>query len=162
MIRALDPATDRDAVLDLYQRAADYVQLETGADAGPGAVAGFFASAPPGKDPTAALRLGAFEAGRLVGVSDMAFGYPEEHDAYIGLLMLDASARGLGLGRQLLDRNVAEARARGANRLLVAVLEDNPRGQAFWAREGFVEERRFPPARIRERTRARVRMTRPL
>jgi hypothetical protein len=46
--------------------------------------------------------------------------------------------------------------------MLVAVLEANPRGLAFWAREGFAAERRFPAAPSAVPAHVRVRMVRDL
>ena len=52
------------------------------------------------------------------------------------------------------------ARARHAPRLLLAVLDANPRGLAFWQREGFTEVLRGPPAQMGQRTHVRIRMER--
>ena len=161
-IRVLDPGADFDAVLDLFERAADHVELESGLPPGPETAHEFFAAAPPGARAEGGAKLGLFEAGRLAAISDMGFGYPEAADAYIGLLIVDAARRGAGLGRTLLARNIAEARARGAQRLLIAVLEENPRGRAFWEREGFADELRAPPAVIGQKTHVRIRMARPI
>jgi GNAT superfamily N-acetyltransferase len=75
--------------------------------------------------------------GRLSGVAELSFGFPQAGDAYLGLMLLGPWAQGRGLGRALLAEVEARARARGAPRLYLAVLEANPRGRAFWAREGF-------------------------
>jgi GNAT superfamily N-acetyltransferase len=136
-IRRLDPAADRAAVADLFARAADYVWLESGKAPDAGTVAGFFTDVPPGGDLAASAKLGLFETGVLAGIADLGFGFPEPEDAYLGLLLLDPARRGLGLGPLLLAEAKAIARDRGAPRLLVAVLDANPRGRAFWEREGF-------------------------
>ena len=145
ILRDLDPARDRAAVQDLYHRAADYVRLETGADPAPDAAARFFADTAPGIDVRTGLKLGAVQGERVLGVLDASFGYPDPQDAYIGLLMLDPATRGQGLGPRLLRLFETRARARGATRALVAVLQSNPAGLRFWTREGMTEERRFPP-----------------
>ena len=143
-------ASDREAVADLYARAAGYVLMETGRPPDAATVEGFLADAPPGVDPATSLRLGAWEEGRLQGICAISFGYPDGRDAYIGLLLLAPEARGRGLAQAMMGEAAAGA-ARGAGRLLVAVLEGNARGRAFWTRVGFGEERRFPPAPGRTR-----------
>ena len=158
MIRPLAARADAETVLDLYRRAADYLNFESGRVPEPALVEEYFADAPPGGDPSTSLKLGLFEAGRLMGLMDLAFGYPRAGDAYLGLMLLAREARGRGLG-QLALRHVEEAaRARGATRLLLAVLEMNTRGRAFWEREGFGSPKAYPPAQIGERTHVRMRL----
>jgi GNAT superfamily N-acetyltransferase len=136
-LRRLDPVADRASVADLALRVADYIRLETGEAPGPGWAGDFFADAPPGGGPADLLQLGLFRGARMAGAAAMSFGYPEPGDAYLGLMLIDAAERGAGLGRRLLAAVEAEARRRGASRLYLAVLEENPRGRAFWEREGF-------------------------
>lgn len=136
-IRPLDPVTDRAAVADLAGRVADYIRLETGEAPGPDWAEEFFADAPPGAGPADLAQIGLFRGERMIGAAAMSFGFPEPGDAYLGLLLVDAAERGTGQGRKLLDAVVGLARARGAPRLYLAVLEENPRGRAFWEREGF-------------------------
>ncbi len=137
-LRPLADPADRPAVAEFFARAADYVALETGLPPDEGTVEDFFTGAPPGGDPADGVRIGAMGPdGRLEGIAALAFGYPRVGDAYLGLLLLDPAARGQGLGRAMLGHLAALARGRGAQRMLVAVLEANPRGLAFWRREGF-------------------------
>jgi GNAT superfamily N-acetyltransferase len=162
MIRPLDPVTDAEAVLDLYRRAADYVAFESGREVGNDLVEQFFSDAPPGGDPATSLKFGCFQGGRLLGLVDVAFGYPERRDAYLGLMLLAGEGRGRAVGRRILRQVEEEARRRGAKRLLLAVLEGNARGRAFWEREGFGSPLSYPPARIDVRTHVRVRLEKPL
>ncbi|MDZ7907884.1 MAG: GNAT family N-acetyltransferase [Gemmobacter sp.] len=163
MIRELDPVTDRAAVEALFLVAADYIALETGLPVDGTQAADFFADAPPGIDPATSLRLGLFgPAGRLEGLAEVAFGYPAAGDAYIGLMLFAATARGTGHGARLLRGIEDRARQRGATRLLLAVLEANPKGRAFWQREGFAVEQSFPVAEMGLRRHIRHRMMKPL
>lgn len=157
-IRRLTGTGDLDAVVSLYDRAADYVQLEQGAVASRDLAAEFFADAPPGGDPAENEKLGLFRGNELVGIADLAFGWPEARDAYLGTMILAAGARGLGFGTLFLREVERLARARHAPRLLLAVLEENPRGRAFWQREGFRIVKTFPPAEIGTRLHVRHRM----
>jgi len=158
VIRPLDPVADADAVLDLYRRASDYLDFESGQVPNPALVEEFFTDAPPGGDPATSFKLGLFEAGRLAGLVDVAFGYPEERDAYLGLMLLAEEARGRGLGRTAVRHVEEAARAHGATRLLLAVLEGNVRGRAFWESEGFGSPKIYPPIAIGKRTHVRVRL----
>jgi ribosomal protein S18 acetylase RimI-like enzyme len=160
MIRALTPETDTAALRDLFARAADYVMLETGQPPGDSQITGFFTGAPPGIDPATSLRLGMFlPGGQLVAIADLAFGYPNPDDAYIGLLLIDPNHRGKRLGQQMLGHVFASASTRKARRILIAVLEDNPKAQRFWQKMGFVEDLRGPPTQMGSKTHVQIRMT---
>lgn len=122
----------------------------------------FFTDAPPGIDPAISLRLGLFDTGHLIGKVDVAFGYPLPTDAYIGLMVFAPAARGAGHGARLLREVEARARHRGATRLLIAALEANAKGRAFWQREGFVPEQVFPDRAYGQRRHNVHRMVKPL
>lgn len=135
-IRSLDPSESL-LVADFYRAAPEYWLLAEGA-LDPDRQAGeFFTDAPPGCDPARSHRLGLFLNGRLSGVAEVSYGFPEPSDAYVGLMLLGPWAQGTGHGRAFLARAETLARDRGARLLYLAVLEANPRGRAFWMREGF-------------------------
>ncbi len=136
-IRQLDPLTDRSLVDAFFAASADYIIVERGEDPGPAVTDHFFGDAPPGCDPATSARLGVFAHGTLIAIAELAFGYPEPTDAYLGLMLVAPAARGTGVGPTLLGDLELRARARGANRLFLAVLDANPRGLAFWERMGF-------------------------
>ncbi|MBB6464613.1 GNAT superfamily N-acetyltransferase [Aminobacter lissarensis] len=162
-IRLLVPGSDNAAVRDLYDRAADFVMLESGTEPSDAMVEQFFTDCPPGVDFATSQKLGMFRpSGQLVAIADLAFGYPEADDAYVGLLLLDESCRGMGLGRTFLDHLTGIARARNARRLLIAVLDENARGRAFWEREGFRLLQSFPDFKIGPKTHVAHRMWRSL
>lgn len=138
-IRRLDPAADLAAVTTFYAEAGDYWLLAEGRAPDAAKAAAFFTDCPPGCDPAASHRLGLFQSGRLSGVAELSFGFPEPGDAYLGLMILAPRSRGKGTGRAFLAHVEHLARAAGAPRLYLAVLDANPRGRAFWLREGFGE-----------------------
>lgn len=139
LVRRLDPARDLGRVADLLRRSADYVAMERGSAETDGLAEAFFADSLPGGHPSLMVKLGLFdEDSMLAGIADMGFGFPEPADAYLGLIQLAEDSRGQGLGTAFLRQIEKLARERGAKRLLVAVLNENPRGRAFWEREGFV------------------------
>ena len=163
MIRPLHQTTDTAIVTDLFGRAADYVLLESGIAPDATQTDVFFTESPPGIDPATALRLGHFlQGGVLVAMAQIAFGFPSPDDAYIGLLLIDPAHRGKRLGQQMLDHIFLAAKAKGATRILIAVLEENSKGHRFWCKMGFVEETRGPPVQIGLKTHVQIRMARPL
>jgi len=143
-IKPLDWLKDRHTVAVLFSSAADYVTLATGSAPNIATVDKFFEERPPNVSPE--NDFGAYEGEHLIGIAGMLFGYPHENDAYIGLLLISPGARGMGTGAHLLTHLTNVARARGMTRQLVAVLDANPKGRAFWDREGFVFETTFPPS----------------
>lgn len=143
---------DAHAVRDLYDRAADFVAMETGSRPNNTTVAGFFADCPPGADIAKSQKLGLFLANQLVAIADLAFGYPEIDDAYIGLLLIDKGCRGMGLGHVFLRHLKGLAQTHDASRLLIAVLDENLRARAFWEREGFRLVKSIPDFKLGRKT----------
>ena len=138
LIRSLDPAAGRSRVDAVFAGCADHVRLERGTGPGPDVTEEFFTDTPPGCDPAANLRLGRFDDTGLIGIADLAFGFPTATDAYIGLMMITPAQRGTGAGAVLLRHLEAAARARACSALCLGVLDANPKGRAFWQREGFM------------------------
>ena len=137
MIRPLFHPADRPAVAAFLDEAADYWLLADGAPPGPQAADDFFTDCPPGCDPAASHRLGLFRDGRLSGLAELSFGFPEPADAYLGLMILAPRIRGLGHGARLLAHVERLAREAHSPVLYLGVIEANPRGRAFWERQGF-------------------------
>ena len=162
MIRRLDTVEDAAAVLGLYDRAAAYILFETGRPLHAHSAEDLFRNVAPGGDPSTSLKLGLFEDGLLMRLGDLAFGYPRSRDAYLGLMLLAPEGRGRGLGLRFLRHVEAAARERGATRLLLAALEGNHCGRAFWEREGFASPRVYPAVQLGERMHVRVQLEKPL
>ena len=141
LIRSLDPAADRTCVDAFFADCADYVRLERGTGPGPDVTEEFFTDTPPGCDPATNLRLGLFDDIGLIGIADLAFGFPTATDGYIGLMMITPAQRGTGAGAVLLRHMEAAARARHCSAIYLGVLDANPKGRAFWQREGFMPTR---------------------
>ena len=137
LIRPLDPKTDRGFGDGFFAGSADYIRLERGEDPGPAVTDEFFYDTPPGCNARANLRVGLLAGEQLMALADLSFGYPSATDAYIGLMLVDPAARGLGAGYVLLRHLERTARGRGCSGLYLGVLDANPRGRAFWEREGF-------------------------
>ncbi|MFS4582859.1 GNAT family N-acetyltransferase [Phaeobacter sp. C3_T13_0] len=136
-IRSLDPSADVDLVAAFYRDAPDYWLLVEGGPPGRKKAESFFTDGPPGCDPARSYRLGLFLEGRLSGLAELSFGFPEQDDAYLGLMILGTWARGNGRGKQFLTHVEGLARSRGSAHMFLAVIEANPKARAFWEREGF-------------------------
>ncbi len=161
-IRRLDSDRDRALVDELFARSADYVDLERGEAPSPALTDEFFFETVPDGTLDDALKLGLFEGGRIVGIADVGFGFPEAGDAYLGLMQLAGDARGRGLGAAFLAHVETACRARGASRLYLAVLSANPKGRAFWDRAGFTVALPARPHRMGNRDHFVTRMVKPL
>jgi GNAT superfamily N-acetyltransferase len=134
-IRELFPS-ETALVAQFYREAPDYWLLAEGRCDPQAQAQDFFTDAPPNCDPAQSDRLGLFVNQRLSGVAEVSYGFPEPGDAYLGLMLLGPWAQRAGHGKAFLAHVEALARKRHAPRLYLAVLDVNPRGRAFWEREG--------------------------
>jgi GNAT superfamily N-acetyltransferase len=137
-IRELFPS-ETALVAQFYREAPDYWLLAEGRCDPAAQAQDFFTDAPPNCDPAQSDRLGLFLNQRLSGVAELSYGFPEPSDAYLGLMLLGPWAQGAGHGKAFLAHVETLARNRHAPRLYLAVLDVNPRGRAFWEREGFTD-----------------------
>ncbi|WP_299374216.1 GNAT family N-acetyltransferase [uncultured Tateyamaria sp.] len=133
--------TDGDRVLHLCLRARDYIALETGTGPDIAYVEEAMTDAPPIVPPNQIWIWGAQAGGTLTGIATCLKGYYAPDDWYLGLLLLDPAARGRGLGAQMVAHVSDQARADGGTCLRISVLDANPRGRAFWVRQGFAHEK---------------------
>ena len=135
-IRELFPS-ETALVAQFYREAPDYWLLAEGRCDPEAQAQDFFTDAPPNCDPSASDRLGLFVKSLLSGVAELSYGFPEQNDAYLGLMLIGPWAQGAGHGKTFLAHAESLARNRHAARLYLAVLDANPRGRSFWEREGF-------------------------
>ncbi len=136
LIRELFPS-ETTLVAQFYREAPGYWLFAEGRCDPDHQAKEFFTDAPPNCDPAYSDRLGLFLDHRLSGVAEVSYGFPEPNDAYLGLMLLGPWAQGAGHGKAFLAHAATLARKRHAARLYLAVLDANPRGRAFWEREGF-------------------------
>ncbi|AUQ58103.1 acetyltransferase domain-containing protein [Phaeobacter inhibens] len=94
-IRPMDSVAEIDLVATYYRDAPDYWLLVEEVLPGRGKAERFFTDGPPGCDPAQSYRLGLFLEGRLSGLAELSFGFPEPQDAY---LAHGAGALGAGGG----------------------------------------------------------------
>jgi GNAT superfamily N-acetyltransferase len=145
IMRSLSATTDRATVARLFPDAADYVLPEYGRAPDEATMDNYFNERPPNVGAEDAVHIRMFDADSLIGILGVVFGYPDATDSYIGLLLLAPHALGKGVGGHAVAHAATLAKARGSTRQLVAVLDNNPKGRAFWKREGFVLEKSFLP-----------------
>mgnify|MGYP000455701968 FL=1 len=98
-----------------------------------------------------ALRDGAIVGYSKLGAVDMdvdATDALELHRLYV-----DASVKGAGVAKALMDDGLAWARGKGARVMYLSVWENNERAQAFYKRYGFehVKEHKFMVGRVADR-----------
>lgn len=83
------------------------------------------------------------EDGRLIGYCKIGFEQTLDYDAgdrkiaELKQIYIYASHQGSGVAQILVEWAIAETRAAGFDALLLSVYNDNPRGQAFYRRNGF-------------------------
>lgn len=86
----------------------------------------------------------AYDESRMVGYCKIGFDQTLDYDAggqqiaELKQIYIYASHQGSGVAQVLTDWAVSEARAAGADALLLSVYNDNPRGQRFYEKNGFV------------------------
>ena len=160
IIRDLSDPDDRPALRDFYDRAQDYIILETGLAPSDETSDELFQNAPPGGDPAEGIRLGLFDdQGLIRGVCEQSFGYPNPDSSYLGLLILSPELRGSGYGPILFERMKTTAIKKNCGELFVAVLAPNIRGRAFWERMGFTYELSSDPITTSVATHIRNRLS---
>lgn len=131
--------------LDLALRAADYVVLEVGHAPDAEFIHAFFTATPPDLEASCLLTFAVMEQEAMAGMVCVARGYEFPDDWWIGLLLVDPTFRGRGIGTQVVQEIRRLALEDDAAMLKLAVLCANPRALKFWLREGF-EPHRFAPA----------------
>ncbi len=137
---------DADRVLDLCQRAADYVSVEYQRQPDAEIARALLCDAPPQVPPSQIYALGSpRDDGSLNAFVTFLKGYYAPDEWYMGLLLLDPAIRRQGLGARMAQHVIGLARADGAPCIRVTPLDVNPKGQAFWQSQGFVPERAVTP-----------------
>ena len=141
-ITALTYPNDSASVLDLCQRAEDYVRLETGAPPDHDYVRETMTDAPQSVPPHHVWCWGYASANSsLDALATCLKGFYAPDDWYLGLLLVARAARGLGLGTRTAQHVIDQARSDGATCLRIAVLDSNPRAHSFWQGLNFAHEK---------------------
>jgi len=143
---------DAPAVQKLLEACADFNLLVSGLPPAPGDGLDLFRDLPPGKSLADKAVIGVYDRpAHLAGLADVIRGYPEEDTWFIGLLLLEPSARGQGLGRRFYQEIERWVRQNGARRIKLGVVGDNQDGCRFWQALGFQEIGVRPPRKFGEK-----------
>lgn len=153
---------DVQEVADLYGRCADYFLLQDGVPPTLADASALFTEVPPEKDAGDQTVLGWRAREGLVAVAQILRDFPSDGTWFLGLMIVDASRRGRGLGRSIYAAVEHWAAARGATEMRVAVLEGNGAGERFWRSLGFEEVRRVGPDMFKTRSHRRIVLRRPV
>jgi ribosomal protein S18 acetylase RimI-like enzyme len=110
-----------------------------------GSAKAVFEELPPGRTHADKHVLLIEEDGVPAGVIDLVIGYPKDNIAYIGLLVVDESHQGRGLGRasfQILENYI---RNFDVDSIQLGVNDTNHPGMSFWTKLGFQKNGRSRP-----------------
>lgn len=145
-IRRVSSTTDEDMrpLQSVLEGAPSYSLLVEGRPPSPQAACEMMASLPPGKTHADKFVLLVCEEGGAIGCADVIRGYPDDHVAFIGLLLFVETAQGKSCGPRALREVESLGASWGCTLMRIAVIEHNVRALAFWQREGFVEIMRKP------------------
>ncbi len=126
------------AVFDLCVRCADYYYLHCGVSPEEREVYEIFDDLPPNKGYEDKFVLGVYDPQfKLVGVLDVIRDYVDKGEWTIGLILLDPSNRGRGLGKTVHEALIDWAKGLGAKSFRIGVIEENLTGQHFWKATGY-------------------------
>ncbi len=79
------------------------------------------------------------ESGRLIGFTDLYFGYPSEKMAWISIFIISKDYRKKGYAQEVIDSISVECTMAGFNLIGIGVYLKNLRGLRFWIKAGFRE-----------------------
>lgn len=135
---------DLPALQALFERAADYFEIMTGAPPGPDEAERAFVGGPPTKAVSEKQTIGVFDdAGALVGVLDAIPDFPADGTCTIGMLLLDPALRRHGLGTATLTAFEAWMTGAGTRRFRTAIVAHHAAGITFLSRRGYAEVTRL-------------------
>lgn len=124
----------------LCERCSDFSELIEGQPPKKDAAHNILFDLPPDKTMKDKFVLGIYkETDVLIAVIDMVKDYKTSGEWMIGLLMIDPSERGNGLGRKLHDFIRAWVLEKHGKVLRIGVVEPNHRGYKFWREMGYIE-----------------------
>lgn len=124
----------------LCERCADFSELIEGRPPEKDAGHSILFDLPPDKELKDKYVFGVYkENDVLIAVIEMVKDYKVTGEWIIGLLMIDPSERGNGLGRKLHDLIKAWVLEEHGKKLRIGVVEENHRGYKFWCEMGYFE-----------------------
>lgn len=129
---------DLDNVEKLCNKCLDYFLLASGMPPTKEEVESIFTDLPPGKSNEDKFVLGIYGfENELTGIIDIVKNYPVDGEWILGLLLIEPSRRGCGLGRTVHEALVGWAKDLGAKFLRIGYVENNNMAAKFWASLGY-------------------------
>jgi GNAT superfamily N-acetyltransferase len=139
LIRKLN-IEDAGSLQKLCIRCTDFYILTEGMEPNIDSGNEILADLPPDKNYSDKAVLGVFNNKNvLVAVIDIVRNFPNEGEWILGLLLIDPSERGKGLGKKLHNIIKEIATKYNAKTLRLGVVEDNHKGHGFWHSLGYYE-----------------------
>ena len=83
--------------------------------------------------------IGFWQQGSLKAALEIIFAYPDEKTVLLGLLMVDKSAQGAGIGSNIVQNLAAFSAKTGCREIILSYAEGNAQSRAFWLKNGFAE-----------------------
>lgn len=151
---------DADDVVDLYARCIDYFMLQDGEPATLADAIELFRDVPEEKNAVDQIVMGWRGQNGLMAVVAILRDYPSDGVWYLGFMIVDAAARGQGIGRSIYGTIERWAADRGAQEICLAVLEVNAAAERFWRSLGYRQLRRVGPDTFKARSHYRVELCR--
>jgi RimJ/RimL family protein N-acetyltransferase len=159
-LQKLDP-TWIPKLQNLLEAAPQYNLKVEGRQPTPTAAEDTLNSGPPNFDFQNKHTFGFFRNDLLIGCVDIANGYPEKEIAYLGLLLIDESLQGLGLGTRAFHLVEAECAKWQVRKIRLSVAESND-VTGFWRKVGFVPTGRILNSHQKEIISQVIEMEKPL
>jgi GNAT superfamily N-acetyltransferase len=146
-LRLLGPGYEA-AVQALLESDPGYTERVTGGPPGPSDALSLLMMRPESVPEDHKAVVGAFEGDAMVAVVDLLRGYPTRAHVFVGLLLVDGSRQGSGVGAATM---AAVERCAGqwpeVRRFRLAVVDTNPAAAGFWSRLGFAPTGEATPYR---------------
>ena len=126
----------------LLERCSDYYELHEGRGTPPTAAADEWDTVPSEFAREKIYVLGFREGGRLIAEMSLVRAYPEPEEWWMALFVVDPDFRSRGHGRRICEEAFEWCASLGGTTMVIAVDDENVRGEKFWRALGFVETRR--------------------
>ena len=141
-VRNLTPraltAADLDALYGLCQSQPDYYR-HLGEPLARDKLARSLAALPPAARRENKHFIGFWQQGSLKAALEIIFAYPDKETVLLGLLMVDKSAQGAGVGTAIAQKLAAVAAELGYREIILSYAEGNAQSRAFWLKNGYQE-----------------------
>ena len=148
MFITLHKERDVESVAALAKKCGDYFLMLDGYEPDESGIVALFADVPPGR-PLENLKIWGWKEGpTLIGAIWCYHGYPEEKDAYIGLLLVAADRRKNGIGKKLYEYAETALRSNAYQKIQLAIIAENTGALQFWPRMGFVPFKTHPERQL--------------